>query len=176
MFHVERSNIQSIRASVLPRRRRNNYNNGGIIASLLPYIPWREDASIVAVDAVGRRFTSRGVSLGNINRSVKLDDALEQILCFTPLLEAFEEFCQKALCIESLMFLKAVMGFRGSVHASTASDDGNFTLLTDIVQKYVQSGSPFEVNIDSKTKSNILVKITRETFMRLPQVMGVREL
>ncbi|CAN0471908.1 unnamed protein product, partial [Ectocarpus sp. 12 AP-2014] len=164
------TNIQPIRTSILPRRRRNNYNNGGIIASsLLPYIPWREDASIVAVDAVGRRVTSRDASLGDFNRSAKLDDALEQILHFTPLLEAFEEFCQKALCIESLMFLKAVIGFRGSVHASTANDDDNFAMLTDIVHKYVQSGSSFEVNIDSKTRSNILVKTTRETFIRLPQ-------
>ncbi|CAM9482538.1 unnamed protein product [Ectocarpus sp. 12 AP-2014] len=163
------TNIQPIRASIPPRRRRNNHNNGGIIASLLPYIPWREDASIVAVDAVGRRALSRGASLRDFNCSAKLDDALEQILFFTPLLEAFEVFCQKALCIESLMFLKAVIGFRASVHASTANADDNFALLTDIVHKHVQSGSLFEVNIDSKTKSNILVKTTWETFIQLPQ-------
>ncbi|CAM9279854.1 unnamed protein product, partial [Ectocarpus fasciculatus] len=161
------TNIQPIRAIL--RRRQHHHHNGGILASFLPYIPWRENASTVAVDAVGRSPLSRGASSPSFNCSAKMDDALEQILVFPPLLEAFQELCQKALCIESLMFLKAAVGFRESLHASTANDDDNFVLLTEIVNKYVKGGSPFEVNIDSKTKANILEKTTRETFVQLPQ-------
>lgn len=71
---------------------------------------------------------------------------------------------------QSLMFLKAVVRFRDSLHASTVNDDDKFVLLTDIVDKYVKCGSPFEVNIGSKTKGDILENTTRETFLHLPQV------
>lgn len=71
---------------------------------------------------------------------------------------------------QSILFLKAAWAFNDSVHASTANEDTNFALFMEIFDQYIKDGSPFEVNIDSKTKSFIKTRTNMETFKQLPLV------
>ncbi|CAM9445951.1 unnamed protein product [Ectocarpus fasciculatus] len=147
------------RYSVAPR-------NGRIMAILFPFVPsLRRGFSTVAVDT-----TENNVShlLNSIKTSVKYTETLEQILLAPPLLHAFEEYCLRALCGESILFLKAAWAFKTSVRASTANEDVNFALFMNIFDTYIKDGSPFEVNINSKTKSFIMKRTNMEAFKQLP--------
>ncbi|CAM9640316.1 unnamed protein product [Ectocarpus sp. 8 AP-2014] len=148
-----------LRYSASPRSRR-------IVAVLFPFLPTlTKGESTVAVDT-----TEDHVSIPQrlIKTTVKLDETLQQVLLSTPLLQAFEEYCLRALCGESILFLEAAWAFKTSVRASTASEDATFVLFMDIFDKYIKDGSPFEINIDSKTKSFIMKRTNKEAFKQLP--------
>lgn len=67
------------------------------IFSIFPYLPW-EASSKVAVES---RFSlSSPAGSRATTRSFQLDPELNRILNFPPLLKAFSDFCQKALCNE----------------------------------------------------------------------------
>ncbi|CAM9955633.1 unnamed protein product [Ectocarpus sp. 8 AP-2014] len=158
------TNIQPARERL--ERRGATPNTRGIMAKLFPYVPWRKRGGTVAIDSAQCMVSA--ASPHSSKSTVKLDDAMEEILLCPLLLEAFEEFCRKALCSESILFLKAAWAFNDSVYASTANEDTNFALFMDIFDKYIKDGSPFEINIDSKTKSFIMKRTDREAFKQLP--------
>ena len=56
---------------------------------LFPYVPCGSRARVAIEEATPHS-----------TRSIQLDDTIGRILDFQPLLEAFEEFCRKALCSE----------------------------------------------------------------------------
>ncbi|CAB1108737.1 unnamed protein product [Ectocarpus sp. CCAP 1310/34] len=159
------TNIQPVR-KVLQRRADHPINAGGI-ASLFPYVPWTTRSGAVAIDVMNESKVFTKPSSSKFT-SVKLDDKLEEILRFPPLLEAFGEFCRKALCSESLMFLTAGKDFHESLDASDADYDTIFARFNEIVDQYIRDGSSFEVNIESKTKAQILSRTSMSSFKELP--------
>lgn len=70
------------------------------MTKLFPYIPWRKYGGTVAIDSAERMVMVLSASPHSSKSTAKLDDAMEEILLCPPLLEAFEEFCRKALCSE----------------------------------------------------------------------------
>lgn len=71
---------------------------GCILANLFPFVPsLSKGDSTVAVDVIEHRVL---VPPDSIRRSFTLDDTLEQMLLSPPLLEAFEQYCCRALCSE----------------------------------------------------------------------------
>ncbi|CAN0335808.1 unnamed protein product, partial [Ectocarpus sp. 12 AP-2014] len=158
------TNIQPAREIL--ERRGVTPNTRGIMAKLFPYVPWRKHGGTVAIDSGERMVLA--ASPHSSKPTVKVDDAMEEILLCPLLLEAFEEFCRKALCSESIMFLKAARAYNDSVYASTANADTNFALFMEILDKYIKDGSPFEINIESKTKSFIMRRTDKEAFKQLP--------
>ncbi|CAN0232087.1 unnamed protein product [Ectocarpus sp. 8 AP-2014] len=153
------------------------------ISSLFPYIPWtKQGSSKVAVEA---SYTLRSQSASSAGGTV-----LDLIIQFPPLFQAclslaFEEYCRNALCSESLMFLVDADEFNCSLHAvskfTTAGDDPEsaavavneceenptFAQFAAVVDKYIREGSPFEVNIESKIRNEILREVDRASFERL---------
>ncbi|CAM9446022.1 unnamed protein product [Ectocarpus fasciculatus] len=176
-FHVVLwiTNIQPARERL--GRTAATPNTGGmhIMAKLFPYVPWSKYNSTVAIDSPERMVLSSS-RYHSSKATAKLDEAMEEILLFPPLLEAFEEYCRRALCSESILFLKAAWAFNDSVYASTANEDTNFALFMEIFDQYIKDGSPFEVNIDSKTKSFIKTRTNMETFKQLPLDDAARSL
>lgn len=89
------SNIQPIRAVLRERGGKTpDFHLQGIY-SLFPYLPWGR-SSKVFVEA--REILSK--SAGSSTRTGKLDVDLQRILDTPPLRNAFERYCEKALCIE----------------------------------------------------------------------------
>lgn len=91
------SNIKPV-ADIL--RRRQSSDRRDHLVPWFPYVPWRRDAGKVAIgmDEPIRvvAYTSKMLSTnqrGGLGR-------LETIMNTPPLLEAFDSFCQKALCGE----------------------------------------------------------------------------
>lgn len=72
--------------------------------------------------------------------------------------------------MQTILFLEAAWAFKTSVRASTATEDSNFALFMDIFDNYIKDGSPFEVNIDSNTKSCIVQRTNMDAFKQLPRV------
>ncbi|CAM9783599.1 unnamed protein product, partial [Ectocarpus sp. 12 AP-2014] len=77
---------------------------------------------------------------------------------------AFDEFSRKALCQESIFFLKDVTKFQCDGY-SDAVDDGRgedgvggnrFATFTELVLRYIVDGAPDEVNISSRNKDAII--------------------
>ncbi|CAN0081572.1 unnamed protein product [Ectocarpus sp. 12 AP-2014] len=165
-FHVILwiTNIQPAREIL--ERRGVTPNTRGIVAKLFPYVPWRKHGGTVAIDSAERMVLA--ASPHSSKSTVKVDAAMEEILLCPLLLEEFEEFCRKALCSESILFLKAARAYNDSAYASTANEDTNFALFMDIFDKYIKDGSPFEINIESKTKSFIMRRTDKEAFKQLP--------
>ncbi|CAM9567058.1 unnamed protein product, partial [Ectocarpus sp. 12 AP-2014] len=148
--------------------------DGRILANLFPFVPsLRKGGSTVAVDMAEHRIS---VPPDSIERSLKLDDTLEQILLSPALLEAFEQYCCRALCSESILFLKAAWAFRDSVHSTTANEATNFAQFMEIFETYIVDGSPFEINIDGRTKATIVKRTNLEVFKQLPQDVAARTL
>ncbi|CAB1108068.1 unnamed protein product [Ectocarpus sp. CCAP 1310/34] len=81
---------------------------------------------------------------------------LATIMGFLPLEHAFGEFCRKALCHESFQFLVDVSKFKSSVHAAHQGGNDSYEEFIVIVDEYIEDNSNFEVNIDSRTKKEIL--------------------
>ncbi|CAM9223518.1 unnamed protein product [Ectocarpus fasciculatus] len=157
----------------------------GFISSLFPYVPWtKHRSSKVSVEA-GISYTLQDQSQSSAGGTV-----LDLIIHFPPLFQAcftlaFEEYCRNALCSESLMFLVDADEFNCSLHAvskvprgfadreSSAvsvderEDNPNFEQFAAIVDKYIREGSPFEVNIESKVRNEILGEVDRASFRRL---------
>lgn len=70
---------------------------------------------------------------------------------------------------QSLEFLVVVGNFEKTLRTATARNDGTeFDTFMEIVDKFIKSDSRFEVNIDDKTRGNILAKMG--TFKELPLV------
>lgn len=93
-------------------------------------------------------------------------------MSFQPLLEAFEEFCRRNLCSESLQFLIAVNEFKKSLRTPGETDDTtkHFAKLCEIIDKFVRDRSPFEVNIGSNTKFAVLKMANAANFRELSLV------
>jgi len=72
--------------------------------------------------------------------------------------------------MQSLQFLVAAADFQESVAASAATNDTSFNTLRAIVSKFIKDSSPFEVNIDSNTKRNIMSAANAAAFRELSQV------
>lgn len=72
------------------------------------------------------------------------------------------------------MFLVAASNFDDALHASHAEDTTLFKQLEEIVEKYVLEGAPFEINIDSQTKSRILRLASAASFHKLSMVRTYR--
>lgn len=77
-------------------RRREEYTKTGA-RTLFPYVPW-ERGSKVAVDVHEK--SKPPAELQHPAGRALLDSGLDRILSFPPLLQEFEKFCLKALCIE----------------------------------------------------------------------------
>ncbi|CAM9476836.1 unnamed protein product [Ectocarpus fasciculatus] len=77
---------------------------------------------------------------------------------------AFDEFSRKALCQESIFFLKDVAKFQCDGHRDAVDigggDDGvggnKFADFTELVLRYIVDGAPDEVNISSGSKVAIV--------------------
>lgn len=54
------------------------------------------------------------------------------------------------------MFLMEIAVFRNSVFAVEADEDAQFREFLQIVNKFVKSGSSYEVNIDSRARSEVM--------------------
>ncbi|CAN0132889.1 unnamed protein product, partial [Ectocarpus sp. 6 AP-2014] len=81
-----------LRYSAAPRSRRT---------VLLPFLPkLTKGESTVAVDTTEDHVS---ISQRSIKTTVKLDETLQQILLSTPLLQAFKEYCLRALCGEDVV-------------------------------------------------------------------------
>lgn len=78
-------------------RQRAEQNKQGVY-TLFPYVPWERRNSKVAVEVDDRKSITD--SQHPAGHDALLEGGLERVLTFPPLLQAFEGFCLKALCIE----------------------------------------------------------------------------
>ncbi|CAM9633035.1 unnamed protein product, partial [Ectocarpus fasciculatus] len=148
------------------------------ISSLFPYIPWTKHGSSRVLVEAGHSYTLRAQSQSSAGGTV-----LDLIIHFPPLFQA--QYCRNALCSESLMFLVDAEEFNSSLHAvskltpgladpesaavavNERADNPNFEQFAAIVDKYIREGSPFEVNIESKIRKEILGEVDHASFKRL---------
>lgn len=122
----------------------------------------------VAIEA-GEKVSSQ--ARPTVASEVVLDSELERIFLSPALLTAFAGFCQRALCSESLQFLIEALEFEKSLRTATAPNDATeFDTFMGIVDKYIRDNSPFEVNIDSKTKRGVLAMTEEAIFKGLTLV------
>eukprot|EP00903_Cladosiphon_okamuranus_P019877 g18270.t1 len=86
----------------------------------------------------------------------------EQLVAKIPEVSAaFDEFSRKALCQESVLFLKTVTRYQSGSdrrwEASSADGSGDkYAAFTEIVLKFIMDGAPQEVNLSLEDKSAIL--------------------
>ncbi|CAB1100089.1 unnamed protein product [Ectocarpus sp. CCAP 1310/34] len=170
-----RSNIQPVRAALLRGPAKETV---GFISLLFPYIPWTKHGSRkVAVEA---SYTLRSQAASSAGGTV-----LDLIIQFPPLFQACLSPVSDCAFVESLMFLVDADEFNCSLHAvskftSAGADPSpaamgvveceenlNFEQFAAIVDKYIREGSPFEVNIESKIRDEILREVDRASFRRL---------
>ncbi|CAM9739353.1 unnamed protein product, partial [Pylaiella littoralis] len=158
------TNIQPVRAA-LQREAGGKHNEGNLLASFFPWQPWRKGKTSKV--AIGRQDKTHPPTCGGSGTCCVITTIMQS----PPHLEAFEDFCRKALCSELLMFLGEVGDFSSCLHAvftpSRAFDskeDAEFATFCVLVGKYIKDGSPFEVNIESKTKIALLRITDRDTF------------
>lgn len=77
---------------------------------------------------------------------------------------------------QSLQFLVEAEDFRKSFAASAESNDTTtFATFVGITDKYIKDSSHFEVNIDSKTKMEILAKAHEAAFKELSLVSAAED-
>lgn len=84
---------------------------------------------------------------------------LAAIMSIDTLRAAFGEFCYKSLCGESFQFLEDIADFKNTLMIEAESGDNRFKgfgAYLAIVNDYIDNGSHSEVNINSKTKHDIL--------------------
>ncbi|CAN0095666.1 unnamed protein product [Ectocarpus fasciculatus] len=153
------TNIKPVREVLRQSSDRKDYH-----VPWFPYVPWRRSASgKVAVEmneTIHVTCTSRPLSTNQLGR-------LETIMNTPPLLEAFDSFCQKALCGESILFLREVAAFRDSIYAVEADDDALFREVVAIVNKFIKSGSSYEVNIDFHARTEVMRDVDEARFKEL---------
>ncbi|CAM9232511.1 unnamed protein product, partial [Ectocarpus fasciculatus] len=89
----------------------------------------------------------------------------EKVAAMPSVSAAFDEFARKALCQESILFLKDVTKFQGDGYDNHENDWGggdgtedsnNFDAFSQIVIRYIVDGAPEEVNISSQSKATIV--------------------
>ncbi|CAN0342824.1 unnamed protein product [Ectocarpus sp. 6 AP-2014] len=153
------TNIKPVREVLRQSSDRKDYH-----VPWFPYVPWRRSASgKVAVgmnETMHVTCTSRPLSTIQLGR-------LETIINTPPLLEAFDSFCQKALCGESILLLREVAAFRDSIYAVEADDDALFKEFVAIVNKFIKSGSSYEVNIDCRARTGVMRDVDEARFKKL---------
>lgn len=54
------------------------------------------------------------------------------------------------------MFLREVKAFRDSVYAAEGDEDASLKTFVAIVNKFIRSGSSYEVNIDSSARAKVV--------------------
>ena len=84
---------------------------------------------------------------------------LELVMGMDSLRTAFGSFCHKSLCGESFQFLEDVSHFKHKTLIEAARNERKFKGFggyVAIVNDYIADGSHSEVNIDSRTKQDIL--------------------
>eukprot|EP00752_Nemacystus_decipiens_P011670 g10357.t1 len=67
----------------------------------------------------------------------------------------------------SLMFLLDVEAFSAGLEDAATDSAAGYERCDGIVHKYIREGSPFEVNIESKTRTEIVRATERKVFMEL---------
>jgi len=96
-------------------------------------------------------------------------NCIRQIISHSGHCEMFREHAKKSLCEENVDFCVQIMMFKAAVWAS-AEDVPSGALLKQalgIVNEYISTNSPSEVNISSHVKSEILLKVDSELFRSL---------
>lgn len=78
--------------------------------------------------------------------------------------------------MQSIQFLEAVRAFHAAFMTSTAVNDSakEYKAFVEIAETYIRDNSPFEVNIDSKTKHGIMGMAREATFKEL-QLVGTTD-
>lgn len=99
------SNIQPIRVILRRRAGHEKEDGGGAIASLFPYLPWKTQRSrkVAVVEYVLRPRPQN-------TTCTDAGDVLDMILHVPPLLQAFEDYCRKALCSEVKKIRRSSLG------------------------------------------------------------------
>lgn len=87
-------------------------------------------------------------------------------------------WCTPSLDMQSLMFLQDAKAFSKWLEEPRTATDTGYEEFIAIVDKYIRDLSPYEVNIESKTKSDILRATDRDIFngftlVRPPNTRGV---
>ncbi|CAM9567795.1 unnamed protein product [Ectocarpus fasciculatus] len=89
----------------------------------------------------------------------------EKVAAMPNVSAAFDEFARKALCQESILFLKDVTKFQSNgdeeitndwYGQDAAEDNSSFEAFSQIVMRYIFDGAPDEVNISSSSKAAIV--------------------
>ncbi|CAM9552057.1 unnamed protein product [Scytosiphon promiscuus] len=124
-------------------------------------------AAVGGGSSASARSEDDGETASEVARSEMRLWTYEKVAAMPGVSAAFEDFTRKALCQESLLFLKDVTDFQGKSHdwggAATGlgidegegNDDRRLT-FNEIVTRYIIDGAPDEVNISSGDKSNIV--------------------
>lgn len=68
------------------------------------------------------------------------------------------------------MFLREVATFRGSMYAVEVDQDAQFREFLRIVDQFVKSGSSYEVNIDSRARTEVMRYCEESRFKELDAV------
>jgi len=87
-------------------------------------------------------------------------DELSAIMGNKILYDNFEKFCTSCWCVENLLFHKAVEEYR------RASEDELPTKAINIHDRFIQVDSPFEVNLEMKTREAISEMIEGQQFTK----------
>lgn len=153
--------------NIVPVRRMLHESADGYheCVNLFPYAPWTRLPNIRLAAAAGDpvRRNNRTPSQGSHSST----NDLANVMAFLPLREAFQDFCQKALCSESVQFLSAVADFKEMVHALIADEETEFEQFLSITQEFIQDLSPGEVNIGEEVKSEILIYARHDAYIEL---------
>ncbi|CAM9691743.1 unnamed protein product [Pylaiella littoralis] len=153
------TNIQPTKALL---RQKPWYNRSeGIIHSLFPTVPQK---MVNKVAVLARESTLLSPRSSKLLASLPVGTDMTLMLSFPPLLEALQEFCQKALCSESLQFLVEANKFRTSLQESAGSHDGVFKDFAGIVDTYIKDNAAFEINVDYRTKKRFLAVAEEANF------------
>lgn len=76
--------------------------------------------------------------------------------------------------VQSLMFLLSVESFRTSLEDTPTVKPDGYERYAAIVDKYIRERSPYEVNIESRIKREILRTTDRGIFDKLTMVRSAR--
>lgn len=68
------------------------------------------------------------------------------------------------------MFLLDAEAFSAALEDAHTDSDAGYERCVEIVHKYIKEGSPYEVNIESKTRNEILGATDRKIFFDLTLV------
>lgn len=68
------------------------------------------------------------------------------------------------------MFLKEVAALRDSMYAVEVDEDALFKAFVAIVNKFIKSGSSYEVNIDCRARIEVMRDVEEARFKKLEMV------